>query len=137
MRSNVAVRIPKNATPVREDFFQKRANAPGQLEISQTKPPWQNATNWSFRLSIPDGGLVENQDDFQFEAPNTGYRSTIEYHFAKGETNWATQVSKQFYIAFGQPRKFGWLRIESNIAQETVFLTYAINPTGSRDLEPK
>lgn len=47
-----------------------------------------------------------------------------------------TQVSKQFYITFGQPRRYGWLRIESNLAQETVFLTYAINPTGSRNLEP-
>jgi hypothetical protein len=137
MRPNVWVRVSKDNTPVRIDFFQKQASATGQLEISQDKPPWQHATNWSFQLSIPDGGFVENQDEFQFEAPDTNYQTTIEYHFAKGETNWTTQVTKQFYIAFGQPRRYGWLRFESNLAQETVFLTYAINPDGSRNLEPK
>jgi hypothetical protein len=45
-------------------------------------------------------------------------------------------VTKQFYITFGEPKKYGWLRIESNLTQETVFLTYAINPTGSYNLEP-
>lgn len=130
------VRVPKNNNPVQVDLLQKRAGATGQLEISQNKPPWQGATNWAFRMSIPDGGLVENRDEFQFAAPESGYQPTVEYDFTKGETNWTTQVTKQFYIAFGQPRKYGWLRIESNLAQETIFLTYAINPTGSRNLEP-
>jgi len=135
IRPSVAVRVPKNNTPVRVDFFQRKASATGQVEISQNKPPWKEATEWSLRLSIPDGGFVKNQDEFQFEAPETKYEPTVEYQFTKGETNWTTQVSKQFYIAFGQPRKYGWLRIESNLAQETIFLTYAINPTGSRNLE--
>jgi hypothetical protein len=136
MRRSVSVRIPKDNTPVRVDFFQKQASATGQLEISQNKPPWQGATNWSFSLSIQDGGLIENQDEFQFAALETGYQPTVGYDFTKGETNWTTHAIKQFYIAFGQPRKYGWLRIESDIAQETIYLTYAINPTGSRNLEP-
>jgi hypothetical protein len=136
IRTSVAVRVPKDNTAVRVDFFQKKASVTGQLEIRQIKPPFQGATNWSFSLSIPDGGLVENQDEFQFEVPETGYQSTIEYNFVKGDPDWTTQVSKQFYISFGNPRKYGWLRIESNLAQETVFLTYAINPDGSRNLEP-
>jgi hypothetical protein len=136
MQLNVDVDVPRDNTPVRVDFFQKQASATGQLEIRQIKPPWQGATNWSFSLNIPDGGLVENQDELQFEAPETGYQSTVEYNFAKDDTNWTTQVSKQFYITFGQPRKYGWFRIESNLAQETIFLTYAINPDGSRNLEP-
>jgi hypothetical protein len=137
MRSDVWLRVPKDGTPVRVDFSQKQASPTGQLKISQNKPPFQNATNWSFSMSIPDGGLVENQDEFQFAAPESGYQPTVEYDFAKDGTNWTTQVTKQFYIAFGEPRKYGWLRIESNLAQETIFLTYAINPTGSRNLEPQ
>ncbi len=136
IRPNLAIRIPKDGTSVHVDFFQKQASATGQLEINQNKPPWQGATNWSFHMSIPDGGLVENQDEFQFEAPESGYQPTVGYDFTKGETNWTTHAIKQFYITFGQPRKYGWLRIESDIAQETIFLTYAINPTGSRNLEP-
>lgn len=136
MQLKVDVRIPKDNIPVRVDLLQKQASATGQLEISQIKPPFRGATNWSFRMSIPDGGLVENQEEFQFAAPESDYQPTVEFHFTKGETNWTTQVTKQFYIAFGQPRQYGWLRIESNLAQETIFLTYAINPTGSRNLEP-
>ena len=132
----VDVRVPKNNTPVRVDLLQKRAGVTGQLEISQNKPPWRDATNWSFRMSIPDGGFVENEDEFQFEAPETNYEPIVEYHFSKNETNWVTQVTKSFYIEFGQPRRYGWLRIESDLAQETIFLTYAINPLGSRNLEP-
>lgn len=137
MRLNVNVRIPKDNTPVRVDLLQKQASATGQLEISQNKPPLKDATEWTFRMSISDGGFVENEDEFQFEAPETNYKPTVEYHFTKGETNWTTQFVGKYYIAFGQPRKYGWLRIESNLAQETIFLTYAINPDGSRNLEPQ
>ena len=136
IRLKVDARVPRDNTPVRVDFFRKQASASGQLEIRQNKPPWKDAKEWSFRLSIPDGGLVENQDEFQFEAPEANYLPTVEYRFTNGETNWTTQVTKQFYITFGQPRKYGWLRVESNLAQETIFLTYAINPSGSRNLEP-
>jgi len=57
----------------------------------------------------------------------------VEYRFTKSETK---RVTKPFYVTLGQPRKYGWLRIESNLAQETIFLTYAINPSGSKNLEP-
>jgi hypothetical protein len=136
MRSDVWVRVPPDETPVAVDLLQKQASANGQLLISQFKPPFREATNWSFSLRIPNGGLIESDDEFQFEAPESNYQTTLEFNFNKGETNWATQVTKQFYIAFGEPRKYGWLRIQSNLGQETVFLTYAINPSGSRNLEP-
>lgn len=132
----VHIRVPKDNTPVQVDLLEKKAVATGHLEISQKKPPWRDATEWSFRMSIPNGGFVENADEFQFEAPETNYEPMVEYQFNKSDTNWTTHVTKQFYIAFGQPRKYGWLRIESDLAQETIFLTYGINPSGSRNLEP-
>jgi hypothetical protein len=96
----------------------------------------QQATNWSFHMSIPAGGFIEEADAFPFTAPETGYQTTVDLNFVKGEPDWVTQITKTYYIAFGQPQKYGWLRVEANIAQQTVFLTYAINPTGSRNLEP-
>jgi hypothetical protein len=134
--TQVGVRVPTNGSPVRVDLLKKGPDPSGQLEISQVKPPWNEATTWSFRLSIPDGGLIENRDDFQFQAPESGYQQAIEYSFSKSDPGWTTQVTKQFYVAFGNPRKYGWLRIESNLGQQTVFLTYAINPDGSQNLEP-
>jgi hypothetical protein len=136
LRPSLAVRVPRDGTVVRVDLQGKQARTNGQLEISQIKPAWQEATEWSFRVSIPDGGLIENDQEFQFEAPETNYEPSLEFRFSKSTTNWVTQVTKQFYIAFGQPRKYGWVRIKSDLSQETVFLTYAYNPSGSRDLEP-
>ncbi len=134
--TQVGVRVPTDGSPVKVDLLKKGPDPSGQLEISQVKPPWNEATAWSFRVSIPDGGLVENQDDFQFQAPETGYQPSVQYDFSKNDAGWTTQVTKQFYIAFGNPRKYGWLRFESNLGQQTVFLTYAINPDGSQNLEP-
>ena len=136
VRPDVWVRVPKDDTPIRLDFVQKQASPNGQLEIRQNKPPWKTATSWSFSLSIPNGGLIENDDEFQFEAPDTNYPPTVQYDFTKSETNWITHITKQFYFTFGEPRQYGWLRLDSDIAKETVFVTYAINPSGSRNLEP-
>lgn len=135
IQTDLTVRVPKDNTPIRVDFVQKKAGASGQLEVSQSKPPWREATEWSFTLSIPDGGFVESSEEFQFEAPETNYQTTVQLHFAKGETNWRTRLKKSYYIAFGQPRRYGRVRVETDLSQESVFLTYAINPSGSRNLE--
>jgi len=136
IRPSLAIRVPKDSTPVRVDFFQRQVTSDGQFEISQSKPPWKAAMEWSFRMSLTRGGFVETEDEFRFEAPDTNYLPAVDYRFAKNETNWTTHVVKNFYIAFGQPRRYGWLRLESDLAQETIFLTYAVNPSGSRNLEP-
>ena len=140
LQPSLAALVPLNGVPVSVDLLQQKVGASGDLELSQVKPDrshWQSATNWSFHMSIPAGGFIEEADAFPFTAPGTGYQTTVDLNFVKGEPDWATQISKTYYIAFGQPQKYGWLRVEANIAQQTVFLTYAINPTGTRNLEPQ
>ncbi len=88
-------------------------------------------------MTLAGGGFTAQNDEFPFESPAAGYLPTIDLNFEKGKPNWTTHFVMQYYIVFGQPQKYGWLRIESDIAQETIFLTYAINPDGSRNLEPK
>jgi hypothetical protein len=139
IRPSLSVLVPINGESVSVDLLRKQTETLGDLELSQVKPDrshLQQATNWSFHMSIPVGGFIEEDDAFPFTAPETGYQSTVNFAFVKDETNWSTQLTKNYYIAFGQPRKYGWLRVEANIAQQTVFLTYAINPSGLRNLEP-
>lgn len=139
IRPNLPVRAPRDGSPVKVDLIGKRLAAVGDLEIRQVKPEarqWQQATEWSFHMEIPDGGFVEQDEDFPFSAPVDGYKPAVDFKFSKTDSNWNPQFTKGFYIAFGQPRKYGWLRVESNIGQETSFLTYNINPSGSRNLEP-
>jgi hypothetical protein len=140
MQTSLATLVPLNGAPVSVDLLQQKVGASGDLELSQIKPDrshWQSATNWSFHMSIPAGGFIEEADAFPLTAPETGYQTTVDLNFVKGKPDWTTQLSKTYYITFGQTQKYGWLRVEANITQQTVFLTYAINPDGSRNLEPK
>jgi hypothetical protein len=136
MRPDLALRVPTDNTPFRLDLLRNEAGTSGQLEISQNKPPLNAAVEWAFRLSLLDGGLLENGTEFPFEAPETGYTPTVELRFHQNQGPWSTHIKKTYYIAFGQPVKYGTLRVETDLSQQTVFLRYAINPTGSRDLEP-
>jgi len=140
LQPSLAALVPIDGEPVKVDLLQQKVGASGDLELSQVKPDrshWQSATNWSFHMSIPAGGFIEEADAFPFTAPETGYQSRVDLNFAKGDPAWATQITKTYYIAFGEPRKYAWLRVNANIAQQTVFLQYAINPDGSRNLESK
>ena len=125
-----------DGSPVRVDFFNQKVGKDGQLEISQNKPAygqWQTATGWSYRLAIPDGGFVETSDEFPFEAPTSGYQPVVEFKFQKGDTNWTERINKTFYVAFGNPRKYGRIHVETTMTTGTI-LDYAINPDGSRIL---
>ena len=88
-------------------------------------------------MELTNGGFVEENDEFPFEAPEGGYRSVVDFHFEKGTVNWREDVKKSYYIKFGNPARYGWLHVDTSILMSGVPLTYAINPDGSRNLEPK
>jgi hypothetical protein len=128
-----------DGSPVQVDFFNRKTGSSGQVAISQIKPAigtWKTATELSYRLAIPDGGFVEHNDEFPFEAPESGYRSQVEFHFRKGDANWTESLNKNYYVAFGNPRKYGRIHVETSMTTGTI-LEYAVNPDGSRYLEPK
>jgi len=133
------VTAPRNGVPVLVDLMERKVGSIGQLKISQNKPEYlqaKQATEWSFRMEIPDGGFVEQNDEFPFEAPASGYQPIVDFHFKAGETNWTRSLTKNYYITFGQPPRFGRLSMETSIGLG-VTLHYAVNPDGSRNLEPK
>jgi len=126
-----------DGSTVRVNFFNQTVGHEGQLELSSVKPrAGQQPTGWSFRMSIPDGGFVEQNDEFPFEAPESGYNPTLEFDFRAGTTNWTENLHKRYYIVFGQPPKYGRIDVETGI-HRGVSLSYAINRDGSRNLEPK
>jgi hypothetical protein len=130
---------PLDGAPVWVDFLNRKTGNEGQMEISAVKPDrlkQERANEWSFRMSISDGGFIEENDEFPFEAPDSGYQPTVEFHFKIGEPGWTDTIHESYYIAFGQPRKYGRLDLDTQMYWG-VRLTYAINPDGSRYLEPK
>ncbi len=139
VKDHLGVTAPLDGTPVQVDLLGGKTGQAGQLVITQTKPSyetWKQATQWSFRMEIADGGFVEQNDEFPFEAPESGYQPVVQLDFRQGQTNWTTQVSKDYYIEFGRPPRYGRLHVETSIMMKGARLTYAINPDGSRNLEP-
>jgi hypothetical protein len=41
--------------------------------------------DWSAKIQVPNGGIIEGIGDIQFRAPIDGYQSVIEYHFTARE----------------------------------------------------
>jgi hypothetical protein len=128
---------PRDGSAARVDFFNRKVGAEGQMEVSAFKPPrGQTGGEWWFRLSIPDGGFVSEQEEFPFLAPESGYQPAIEFHFRAGETNWTDTIKNSYFIKFGSPPKYGRIDLETGMYMG-VSLGFAINPDGSRNLEPK
>jgi len=139
MSGDFPVHVPRDGTPIQIDLMQRQQGGSGQLQLSEIKPAetnWLQATQWSFKIGIPDGGLITQNDEFPFEAPENGYQSVIPFEFQKGE-NWMSDLKTNFYIKFGNPPRYGWLQIETGVSYGGATLTYIINPSGSRSLEPK
>ena len=137
--NSLEARIPRDGTPVWIDILNRKVGTLGNLEISQKKPPyetWKRATSWSFHMSIPDGGFVEQDVEFPFEAPETGYQPIVQLDFQAGQTNWTTNLRKDYFVKFGQPPRYGRLHLETDIMSGSARLTYSVNPNGSRNLEP-
>ena len=139
MSPDFSFHIPRDGTSIKLDVLHRKTGDSGQIEISQQKPDyasWKQAASWSFMMQIPNGGFVEANDEFPFEAPETGYQPTVQFNFQNGTTNWAQNLTKNYYIEFGNPPQFGYIQIQTGISMGGAIVTYAINPTGSRNLEP-
>lgn len=140
VRSSFDAKMPRDGTPVRVDLLNRRISGDGQIQLSQVKPPyasWKKATAWSFQIEIPDGGFVDQNEEFPFEAPASGYKSKITFDFKASQPDWKTSLKKSYYIVFGNPPRFGRIDFETDIMGGGATITYVINPDGSRNLEPK
>lgn len=140
MSPDFPIHIPRDGTPVRVDLMQRKVGGAGQMIITENKPEskdWQHATQWSFNMEIPDGGFRGENDEYPYEAPADGYQSLVRFDFQKNLPNWTTGIRTNFYVKFGNPPVYGRLQIQTGIYNGGAYLTYAINPSGSRDLEPK
>jgi hypothetical protein len=135
---SLRVQSPSNGVPVAVNLLNRTTGNDGQLVVQGWKEPKSIVTgrnNWAFRISVPDGGLIEHDDEFPFEAPETGYQAAMEWRFDGATTNWQTSLNKNFYVKFGSPPRYGRIHLTTSGFYPSATLDYAINPTGSRDLE--
>lgn len=140
LRPDLGIKAPTNGVPIFVDFYNRKTGTVGELQIESWKEHKDFNTgqnNWGLRLTISDGGFVEENDEFPFEAPETGYQSVMEWHFKNGQNDWQETLNKSYYIKFGNPPCHGKITVETDAFSQAIFLEYAVNPDGSRYLESK
>lgn len=96
------IKIPKDGTPVDLALDTGRAVAPGNGHLriecwteSQAKDS-RGAYPWRCRISVPGGGLVDRQSEFDFQAPVEGYQASDEMHPDK--LKWSPIGERQYFI---------------------------------------
>ena len=138
-RGEIRPIIPPNGTPVRFDLLNGGKVSPdGQLEIAavtntEKYPP--RIFNWRATISVPDGGLIEHNAEFPFEAPESGYQRSVEFDMSTNVSDWKRLIEKSYFIQFGSPPRFGRIQIQLNGASQKASVRYWVNPSGSRNLE--
>jgi hypothetical protein len=130
-----------DGTPVELDLL-KGAQVPagnGQLELEF----WRDVSNmnvqpfnWKLQLSVLGGGLIETGEEFDFEAPQVGYQPSIVINMPATNQNWRGEIRSKYYIQLpdGKYGRFDFYLLPRNGVFE---VQSAINPTGSRNLEPQ
>ncbi len=139
VKPHFGIPVPLDGTPVQADLLERKVGQ-GELTLSQVKPDykhWKQATNWSFRMDLPSGGFVVQNEEFPFTAPEEGYQPVLEFNFHREQPDWKINLQNNYYIKFGNPPRYGRIHLETSIDMAGARLTYVINPDGSRNLEPK
>lgn len=101
--------------------------------------------DWSFKVEVPEGGVVLTDAEQAFYAPSDGYESAASYSLSKNSAGWSRQKKLTAYLVSGYPPKYSRLEfeIDSNngfasggLAKEGVVRWQIFtNPSGSRNLE--
>lgn len=133
--------LPANGSPIKVDLLHGgQVSANGQIEIiavtnTEKYPP--RVFDWQASITVPDGGLIEHDLEFPFEAPEEGYAPKVEFNMPAGIPDWKRTIEKSYFIRFGKTPTYGRIHVRFNGASQKTFLTYTVNPSGSRNLEIK
>ena len=130
-------KLKPDATPTTINLLgEKREPSQGQLTLVFTRgdTPKKGKFDYALELSIPGGGLIENDDGFLLDPPDSGYQPTLQLFVPKEKEDWGLSLRRKFYIKL-PGEIFGRLDV-SLYAHNGVFtIQSAVNPNGSRNLD--
>lgn len=138
---NIRFALPGDGTVVELDLMTGKIvpAGQGQIRIESWAAIRQKTAagiyNWRARITVPGGGIVEINKEFEFVAPETGYQPFVEINMpaSLGEKKWMRVVQQQYFCKLSNG-KFAKLdfRIDGGIYCP---FEYFLNPSGSRNLE--
>ncbi len=114
--------IPQDGTILSFDLRRnKRVTLPTEdtdlrITLNQHAPPGQrNARtpfDWSFVLEVPDGGVIETQDEFLYLAPEQGYQPKWSVDYPKDVAPWKARRVVSFYLHNRAGQQYGQLTMD-------------------------
>lgn len=136
--------IPQDGTVLSFDLRRsKRVAFPSEhtdlrITLAQHAPPGQrNARvpfDWNFTIEVPNGGLVETQDEFLYLAPEQGYQSKWSVAYLKDHPEWKARREVHFYLRNRGGQQYGCLKVDfrPEAGDTTGFLSIEgyLNPNG-------
>ncbi len=127
------------------DLINKRKNegaANGEFKILIQRAPGvmgHTDLDWSTQIESVNSDVVESNDEFMYDAPESGYVPSWSYVQFAGQPKYKREVSPKFYLKARDGSLYG--RIEMNIMADyregsaAVRVYYWLNPRGLRNLE--
>jgi len=132
--------VPVNSGSAAVAFYgQQDKQVVGTLEIQawgRTPNNWSPTPyDWSVQLTVPNGGLLESTNQFDFVAPDSGYLQSIRIDMKMDQQGWSDSINKSYFIKLPN----GYARMTIHLRAKTPLyssLDYYYNPDGSANLEP-
>jgi hypothetical protein len=130
-------KLPLNGKAVSINLLSGNLSSDGSFKISlksDYNPDTYEAMNWEAAMKLQNGGLVENTDQANFEAPEDGYTSEIVFRVTEGMERIPKSFRQEVYFTVDNGRQYGrgTLYISSS---GTFSFSYYLNPQGARNLE--
>ena len=135
------VPLTTNHPQDRVNLMQGFIKPDGSLTLAADKSkflPGAQPFPWSVTLTMSEGGLVETNDQFPFQAPESGYAPTVTIDMTNIDPDvWRGSVAKTYYFYLPSTNTYGRLTVNTSATLPTIALNYAYNVApGNRVLEP-
>jgi hypothetical protein len=108
------------------------------LVLDQSDP--RQRYDWTLKLEMPEGGLAEPQTIYPYEAPASGYQSTIVIDMPRNSKSWQGGIQNTYFYKARGGKFYGRVEITLDIwsyrgSYAFLELNFYFNPSGSRNLQ--
>ncbi len=134
---------PPQGVSLREGRWIKTNTKDADLIISASmgdpNPNQRYRFDWEMAITVVNGGLIETNDVFPFEAPEAEYKESFSFSKELTSSGWASSMSdKIFYVKARGGSVYASIRLDFNVHRSGRFFStmeVLVNPNGSRNLE--
>lgn len=144
IKSDITLLLDWDGVPVFYDLKTGKLGETGEIKITALR---ENITgegrearyDWSFKIEVPGGGIVETTREAAFLAPETGYKPSWEYGYMLSDPEWSIARGNDTFLFFKLGNgDYGKLIFYFNARlgkKITGSITSYLNPAGTRILE--